>query len=153
MSDKLILCNSVEGNSLFHHGSFFGSSFLFEDIETHQGVWQAQTAHQSIKENEFGDYIFAYATDISGKTTTELEDGPEVNCVTVFVRTINGKTTSIKCDKKQNSTGETGKKNIDPSRCNQPRRPLYDKKTKEEDSIGAEATIEMSMRILRGMEK
>ena len=64
-----------------------------------QGVWQAQTAHQSIKEYEFDDYIFASATEISGKTLTELEGEPEENCMTVNVKTISGKTISITCDK------------------------------------------------------
>ena len=64
-----MLCNSVEGNSHFHHVSFFGMRFSFEDTETPQGVGQAQTAHQSIKEYEFDDYIFAFATEIGGHTT------------------------------------------------------------------------------------
>ena len=101
--DMLMLCNSVEGNFHFHHVSFFGMMFLFEHIENPLGVWQAQTAHQSIKEYEFDDYIFAFATEISGKTTIELEDELEENCMTVFVRTINGKTISIKCDRKQDA--------------------------------------------------
>ena len=64
-------------------------------------MWQAQTTHQSIKEYEFDDYIFAYATEISVNTTTEPEDEPEENCMTENVRTINGKTICIKCDRKQ----------------------------------------------------
>ena len=55
-------------------------------------MWQAQTAHQSIKEYEFDDYIFALATEIRGKTTIELEDELEENCMTVYVRKINGMT-------------------------------------------------------------
>ena len=52
---------------------------------------------------EFDDDIFAFTTEMNGKITTELEleDEPEENSMTVYVKTISGKTISIKCDKKQ----------------------------------------------------
>ena len=46
----------------------FQSDFLFADVELSQGLWKALTAHQSVKENEFTDFIFAFATDENGKT-------------------------------------------------------------------------------------
>ena len=61
-----------------------------------QDVWQTQTAHD--------DCIFAFTTEVIGKVTFELEDELEENCMTVYVRTNNGKTISITCDKKQKTT-------------------------------------------------
>ena len=54
---------------------------------------------------EFDDYIFALTTETSEKINTELEheDELEENSMTVYVKTISGKTISIKCDKKQES--------------------------------------------------
>ena len=99
---------------------------MFADVQLSQGLWQAPTAHQSIKEYELKDYIFASATDGNGKTTigglTEFLEyiftlNIEENCkisnegmnknrteypnMTAYVRTINGKTISIKCDRQQ----------------------------------------------------
>ena len=39
-----------------------------------QGVWQNQRAHQPIKLYEFDVYIFALATEVTGKTNVEPED-------------------------------------------------------------------------------
>ena len=64
-------------------------------VDVSQDVWQTQTAHQSIKVHEFDDYIFAFTTDVIGKTTFELEDELAENYMTVYVRTNNGKTISI----------------------------------------------------------
>ena len=44
------------------------------------------------------DYIFVFANEVSEKTTTELDNALEEN-MTVYVKTISGKTISIKCDK------------------------------------------------------
>ena len=64
-------------------------------------MWQNQRAHQSIKLYDFDVSIFALATEVTGKTTVEPEDEIEESKLTIFVRTSNGKTISIKCDKKQ----------------------------------------------------
>ena len=40
-------------------------------------------------------------TEVSEKTTIELDDSLEENYTTFYVKTINGKIISIKCDKKQ----------------------------------------------------
>ena len=77
--------------------------------DVYQDVWQNQAAHQSKKnyecdDNTFefeNDYIFVFANEVSEKTTTELDNALEENYMTVYVKTINGKTVSIKCDKKQ----------------------------------------------------
>ena len=42
-----------------------------------------------------------FATEVNEETTIELDDVLEENYMTVYVKTINGKTISIKCDKKQ----------------------------------------------------
>ena len=74
-----------------------------------QDVWQNQAAHQSNKNYEYddytfefeNDYIFVFANEVSEKTTIELDNALEENYITVYVKTINGKTISIKCDKQQ----------------------------------------------------
>ena len=63
-----------------------------------QGMWQNQRAHQSIKIYEFDVYIFALATEVTGKTIVEPEHEIEENELTIYVRTSSGTTISIKCD-------------------------------------------------------
>ena len=108
---------------------------------------------------EFHDYIFAFTTEVNGKITTELEDEPEENSMTVYVNTISGKTISINCDKNQKA--DTVSKEVE-MKTSIPRgityldhqgKVLHDKKTMEENNIGAEATIEMSLRLLGGMDE
>ena len=78
-----------------------------EDV--YQDVWQNQAAHQSKKNNEYddntfeieNDSIFVFANEVSEKTTAELNNALEENYMTVYVKTINGKTISVKCYKKQ----------------------------------------------------
>ena len=166
-----MLCNSVEGNSHFQHESFFGMSFLF-GVETSQArtarlisfrscVWQDQATHQSMRKYEFDDYIFALTTEMNGKTTTELEleDEAEEDSMTVYLKTISGKTISIKCDKKQkaDTVSENGMNTSIPrgiTHFAHQGEVQNDKKTLEENNIGAEATIEMSLPRLSGeMEK
>ena len=45
------------------------------------------------------DYIFVFANKVSEKTTIELDNALEENYMTVYVKTINGKTISINCHK------------------------------------------------------
>ena len=82
-----------------------------------------------------------------------------MNCMTVYVRTNNGKTISIKCDKQQKAATTSEKVE---RKTSIPRGMTYlahqgkvlnDKNTTEENNMGAEATIEMSLSILGGMEK
>ena len=113
---------------------------VFQDIS--QDVWQTQTAHKSIEDYEFDDCIFV-----------------EENGMTIYVRTSSGKTISIKCDKKQKAATISEKVEIISTI---PRGMTYlahqgkatnEKKTIEENNIGTETTIEMSLRLLGGMEK
>ena len=77
--------------------------------DSSQEMWQTQAAHQSNKNYVCDDYIFEFeidyifvcATEVSEKTTIELDDALEENCMTVYVKTIIGKTISINRDKKQ----------------------------------------------------
>ena len=106
-----MLCNSVEGNSQFHHESIFGMCFLFDGVGTPGpdstvGVilflCVAGPDSSSVHEKyEFDHYIFAF--EMNGKITSELEpeDEPGENSMTVYVKKINGKTISIKCGKMQ----------------------------------------------------
>ena len=130
------------------------------------------------------EYIFASATDendmtIIGGMTESLEyiftlnneeickiynEGMNKNRtdypnMTVFVRTINGKTISIKCDRQQKGARilETAER-----KTSIPRGMMYlasqgkvlnDKTTIEENNIEAGTTIEMSLRIIGGMDK
>ena len=105
---NLILCNTV-GVSVYYLSVFMmnilgdPSQDFCQNVsqDVSQDVWQTSTAHQSIKVYEFDDYFFASTTEVIGKTTFELEDELEENCMTVHVRTSSGKTISIECDKKQ----------------------------------------------------
>ena len=131
--------------------------------------WNRTTAHQSSREEigyefqefqEFQDCIFMQATqendEIFGGGMNKDRD---VNFyMTVHVRTISGKTTSIKCDKRQIIAGimdEVERKTMIPKDfhhfANQ-WKALSDKKTMEESNIEAETTIEMSMRLQGGKE-
>ena len=58
-------------------------------LSVSQDVWQNQT----------DVYIFAFTTEVTGKTIFELEDENEGYSMTICVRTSSGKTISIKCDR------------------------------------------------------
>ena len=135
-------------NSLFHLVARTDQSISFR-----YWVWD-QVTHQSKKNYEFDDHIFAIPTKVNGKNTTEpeREDEFEENYMTVYVKTITGKTITIKRDKKQKAGTISGKIEV---RTAIPRgiTCLNDKKTMEESTIEAEPTIEMSLRLLGGVEK
>ena len=71
-----------------------------------QDVWKNQAAQQSRKNYECddctfkfeSDYIFVFVTEVSEKFTIGLDDALEENCMTVYVKTINGKTICATCD-------------------------------------------------------
>ena len=103
---------------------------------------------------EFDHYIFAYSNEFAGKIIVEPEGENEKNMITIYVRTSSGKTSSIKCDKKRKAEVEI--------RSTIPRSMTYlvhhgkvlnEKGTIEENNIGTETTIDMSLRLLGGMEK
>ena len=145
--------------------SFSGTNLLFDDVDTSQArtdqsmslcYWVVQFK----KNYEFDDYIFTIPTEVNGKNTTEPkhEDEFEENYMTVYVKTINGKTIRFKCVKKQKA--DTVSEKIE-MRTAIPRGATYlthqgkvlnDKKTTEESNIEAETTIEMSLRLQGGME-
>ena len=115
--------------------------------------WIATLQDTTSNEMRFDDNFFASTTEVIGKTTFELGDELEDKCMTVYVRTSSGKTISIKCDKMQkaverNTSIPRGMTYLVPQG-----RVLNDKKTTEENTIGTETTIEMSVRILGGVEK
>ena len=105
------------------------------------------------------DYIFLFANEVSEKTTIELDNALEENYMTVHVKTINGWTITIKCDKKKKAATVSDEVEI---RSLIPRGMTYivhhgkvmnENKTIEENNIGTETTIEISLRLLGGMEK
>ena len=108
-AEMKMLCHSVEGNSRSHYESIFGMCFLLDGVETHPVPYRSvgvivflcvagpdsSTVHEKYK---FHNCIFAFTTEMNGKITTELEleDEPQESSMTVCVKTINGKTISIK---------------------------------------------------------
>ena len=49
-------------------------------------------------------YIFEFATEVNEKTTNEIDDVLEENYMTIYVKMINGKTISKKCEGKTESS-------------------------------------------------
>ena len=121
-----MLCNSVEGNSHFHHESPQARTAQLTSFCS--CVWHDQATHQSMNKYEFDDYIFAFSTEMNGKTPADS-------------RYSLGKI-EMKTSIPRGLTIFTHQGKV-----------LNDKKTREENNIGAEATIEMSLRLLGGMEK
>ena len=114
------------------------------------------------KKYEFDDYIFTIPMEVNGKNTTELEhkDVFEEYYMTTYVKTISCKTIRIKCDKKQQA--DTVSKKNNEMRTAIPRgltylthqgKMLKNKSTIKENNIEAESTIEMSLRLLGGMDE
>ena len=78
------------------------------------------------------DYIFVFANEVNEKTTIELDDVLEENYMTVYVKTINGKT--IRIEKYENRSDEPrgahgdqsqGKAVIQDSKAKHPNRRSY----------------------------
>ena len=122
------------------------------------------TAPQSKKDedrHEFQDNVFTVTTDENCKILGGgmINDRVENLNMTGYVRTFSGKTISVKCDRRQNAVRIM---EIVERKTSTPRDQLYivnqvkvlnDKQTIEESSTEARATIEMSLRIMGGMEK
>ena len=105
------------------------------------------------------DCIFEFATEVNEKTTNEIDDVLECNYMTKNVKMINGKTICIKCEGKQTAAIISDELE---RRSSIPRDMTYfvhqgkvmnEKKTIEENNIGTEATLEMSLRLLGRMER
>ena len=174
---RWIQSNNVEATCCcFHRISVFRVRFLVVKNRFHQDtsqdgsqeMWQTQAAHQSNNNYECddyifefeNDYIFVFATEVNEKTTIELDDVPEENYVTVYVKTTQWKDNHCtKCDKKQKAASFSEEVE---RRSWIPRGMTYlvhhgtvmnEKKTIEENNIGAGTTIEMSLRLLGGMDE
>ena len=102
-----------------------------------------------MKKDEFDDYISTFTTEVSGKNTNkpELEDESEEIYTTVCVKTTKSRK-QIQYRKNRNENSDRGITYI-----THQGKVLNDKKTMEESDIEAETTIEMSLRLLGGMEK
>ena len=91
--------------------------------------------------------------------TEENDDMLEENYITVNVKMINGKTISIKCHRNMTAaviSDEVERRSLIPRdmiRLVHKGKMLSEKKTIEENNIEAEATLEMSLRLLGGVEK
>ena len=98
-----------------------------------------------------------------GDYTTEFEkendDLLEETFMTIYVKTINGKTISVKCEGKMTAaiiSDEVERRSSIPRDMTylvHKGKVMSEKKTIKENNIEAEATIEMSLRLLGGMEK
>ena len=116
--------------------------------------WPLRTAHQSNKNFVCGnftielenDHIFEFATEVHEETTNENDYVLEENYIMIYVKMNNGKTISVKCEGKQTAA-------IISDEVEHKGKVMIEKKTIEANNIDAEATLEMSLRLLGGMEK
>ena len=152
---------------LHHPDSDFGCTpvlcCLTQDLKVSQEVfqceWQSQTAHQSITLYEFDHYIFTLSNEFAVKIIVEPEGESEKNMITIHVRTSSGKTISIKCDEKRKAMSildEVERRSAIPRSMTylvHHGKVLNEKRTIEENNIGTETTIEVSLRLLGGMDK
>ena len=113
--------------------------------------WQIQTAQQP-----HGKFV---GSDYTTEFEKENDDMLEENFMTVYVKTIYGKTISLKCDRNMTAaviSVEVERRSSIPRDMTylvHKRKMMSEKKTIKEHNIEAEATIEMSLRLLGGMEK
>ena len=139
-----------------HMMAFVGSSFLVacpacpRTQTTYPIKWQIRTAQQS-----HGKFVgIEYNTEFE----MENDDMLEENYTTVYANTIYEKTLSIKCDRNMTAAVISDEVEIrssiprDMIRLVHKGKMLSEKKTMKENNIEAEATIEMSLRLLGGME-
>ena len=111
-------------------------------------------AHESIKLYEFDHYIFTYSKEFAGKILVEPEGENEKNMITIYVRTSSGKTISIKCEA-VSILDEVERRSTIPRSMTylvHHGKVLNEKRTIEENNIGTETTIDMSLRLLGGMD-
>ena len=118
---------------------------------TSPNKWQIRTTHQPNGKFMCGDY--------TTESEKENDDLLEKNFITIYVKTINGKTISIKCEGKMTAaviSDEVERRSSIPRDMTylvHKGKAMSEKKTIKENSIEAEASIEMSLRLLGGMEK
>ena len=100
--------------------------------------------------------MFEFATEVNKENTNENEDLPEETYMTIYVKMINGKTISIKCEGEQiaavisDEVQRTSWTPRDMTYLVHKGKVMSEKKTIEENNIEAEATLEMSLRLLGG---
>ena len=94
------------------------------------------------------EYIFEFATEVNGETTKENDDVLEENYMMIYVKMINGKTISIKCEGKQIAATILEKVERKSSILRgmtylvHQGKVMKEKKTIEENNIGTATTIE-----------
>ena len=145
--------------------------------------WQIRTTHQSNEKFICGDYttefendhIFEFANEeneenskengkfVGSDYTTEFDketdDLLKENFMTVYVKTVNANTISIKCEGKMTAaviSEEVERRSLIPRDMTylvHKGNVMSEKKTIKENNIEAEATLEMSLGLLGGMEK
>ena len=97
--------------------------------------------------------------DYTTESEKENDDLLEKNFMTIFVKTINGETISFKCEGKMTAaviSDEVERRSSIPwdmTHLVHKGKVMNEKKTIKENNMEAEATIEMSLRLLGGMEK
>ena len=129
--------------------------------------WQLRSAHQSSENFICGDYttefendhIFEFANEENEENSKENDDLPEDTYMTIYVKTINGKTIIKKSGGKMTATvisEEVERRSLIPRDMTclvHKGKVMSEKKTIKENNIEAEATIEMSLRLLGRKEK
>ena len=115
--------------------------------------WQIRTAHQSNEKflcgnysTEFvNDHIFEFANEENEENSKENDDLPEETYMTIYVKTINGKTISIKCEGKMTAgviSEEVERRSLIPRDMTylvHKGKVMSEKKTIKENNIEAEA--------------
>ena len=140
-----------------HNNCFFMSASLLDACParprtqtTFPNKWQIRTAQHH------GNVV---GSDYTTEFEKENDDMLEENFMTVYVKTIYGKTISIKCERNMTAaviSDEVERRSLIPRDMTyfvHKGKVMSEKKTMEENNIEAEATHEMSLRLLGGAEK
>ena len=166
-----MLCNSVRVS--VYHVSILRAESLSDKDDLHQGSWKLQTVHQSPKEYGFKDYIFALA--MKYRFIPDNEENGKISDEGIS-RRIPLSTSTWQCTWARSTERQSVSNATDIQKQSKyskiwetverktfiPRDVMYfanqwkmlnDKQTIEENNIEAETTIEMSLRVLGGMEK
>ena len=126
------LCNSADGNPYTNKVSFSGTNLLFNDVKHPTGQDRSinvifllglagpgnSSVHEQIRVRRLHLRDFHRS-----EREDELEDEFKENYMTVYAKTISGKTIRIKCGKRQIPCRKIRIENSDPSRCNLPHSP------------------------------
>ena len=105
------------------------------------------------------DHIFEFASEENEENSKVNDDLPEETYMTIYVKTVNGKTISTKCEGMMTTSvisEEVEKISSIPRDMTylvHRGKLMSENKTIKENNIEAEATLEMYLRLLGGMEK